>query len=117
MGERPATGSAVSRKRSKRPLDGPTIIRAAALVVCLLGWELCARVGLVDRFFFSSPLLIASAIGQQFATGAIYKHLVATLTEALWGLLLALVAGAGFGWLAARNRPVAAVAEPTLMLL
>ena len=117
MGERLATDFAATSKRRKRPLDGPTIIRAAVVAVCLLGWEASARVGLVDKFFFSSPLLIVGAIGQQFASGAIYKHLIATLTEALWGLLLALLAGAALGWGAARNRPLAAVVEPALMLL
>jgi len=46
-------------------------------------------------------------LARQFGTGTIYKHLAATLQEALWGLGLGFLAGAALAWLATRSEMIA----------
>src|SRR5262249_61994309 len=54
---------------------------------------------------------------RQFGTGTIYKHLAATLQEALWGLGLGFLAGAALAWLATRSEMIADLLDPVLLLL
>jgi sulfonate transport system permease protein len=93
------------------------LARLALAGVVLGAWELGVRLGFVDPFFFSSPTGIAGALARQFATGTIYRHLGATLQEALWGLLLGFIGGSVLAWLATRSQALADVVEPTLLLL
>jgi NitT/TauT family transport system permease protein len=88
------------------------------LAAALIGlWEVGARSGWIDPFFFSSPSAIASTLGRQFATGTIYKHLAATLQEALWGLALGFLGGALLAWLVTRSQLISDLIEPVLLLL
>lgn len=87
----------------------------AASVLAL--WEGGVRLGAIDRFFFSSPVAIAAMLQKQFATGAIYKHLTATVQESLWGLALGFAGGALLAWLVTSSKTIAAVVEPVLLLL
>jgi sulfonate transport system permease protein len=93
------------------------LARLALAGVVLGAWELGVRLGFVDPFFFSSPIGIAGALARQFASGTIYRHLGATLQEALWGLLLGFIGGSVLAWLATRSQALADVVEPTLLLL
>src|SRR5262249_42574480 len=88
------------------------------LVVAIIGlWEGGVRAGVIDPFFFSSPSGIAAMLARQFGTGSIYKHLFATLQEALWGLVLGFIGGAALAWLATRSELVADLLDPLLLLL
>ncbi len=111
----PAARPAASRARF--PDSRRVVTRLTALVLCLGLWEAAARLGWIDTFFFSSPSLIFAVLVKQFASGAIYKHLLATLSEALWGLLLGFLMGMVLGWVAALYTPIAEVLEPVLLLL
>jgi NitT/TauT family transport system permease protein len=120
MGENIGTLPAVrprSDSRRKFPISRQVMTRFSALVIWLGSWEAAARAGLVDTFFFSSPSLIGNVLYQQFSSGTIYRHLQATVEEALWGLFLGFLAGATLGWLAAQHRFIAELVEPVLMLL
>src|SRR5439155_7402691 len=54
---------------------------------------------------------------QQFSRGTIWRHLLVTFQEALWGLGLGFVVGAALAWLATRSALVADLLEPVLLLL
>lgn len=93
------------------------LLRVVVAVGALAAWEVAARTGLIDPFFFSSPAAIASVLAQQFSRGTIWKHLGVTFQEATLGLALGFVAGAALAWLAARSQMVADLVEPMLLLL
>jgi len=88
------------------------------MVLAIIGlWEGGVRAGLIDPFFFSSPSGIAATLARQFGSGTIYKHLFATLQEALWGLVLGFIGGAVLAWLATRSEVLADLLDPVLLLL
>lgn len=93
------------------------LIRLAVVIAFLLLWEAGYRAGIIDPFFFSAPSLIGAVLYEQFASGAIWKHLVATMEESLAGLALGFVAGATLGWLAAQRGLFGQIVEPGMMLL
>lgn len=93
------------------------LIRAAVAVAVLALWEAAARFGVIDPFFFSSPSAVAGVLGQQFGRGTIWRHLLVTFQEALWGLALGFVVGAALAWLATRSQTIADLLEPVLLLL
>jgi NitT/TauT family transport system permease protein len=111
---RPALRAA---RRSAAPIGLRGVIRLLAAALIVGGWELGVYVGAVDPFFFSSPSAIGQTLARQFGSGVIYKHLFATLQEALWGLLLGFLGGAVLAWLATRSRLLADLLEPILLLL
>ncbi len=108
---------------SNRPLSSPVsglrrhLLRLVVAVVMVAGWEMAARIGWIDPFFFSSPSQIAGVLAQQFGRGTIWKHLLVTFQEATWGLVLGFFAGAVLAWIAARSALIADLIEPVLLLL
>jgi NitT/TauT family transport system permease protein len=105
--------------RSKAFFDSLLLagVRSIAVLAILLLWELGVRWGRIDPFFFSSPTKVGQALWELFVQGTVYRHLWTTIEEALWGLLLGLIAGALLGWLVAQGRLLAALVEPLMVLL
>jgi len=93
------------------------IIRAAVAFALVALWEVTARFGVIDPFFFSSPSAVAGVLAQQFGRGTIWRHLLVTFQEALWGLAIGFVVGAALAWIATRSQTVADLLEPVLLLL
>src|SRR5207237_571145 len=89
-----APGRPAPRARLAMPIGRRGLLRLLVTVALIGLWEVGVHLGWIDPFFFSSPSAIASTLGKQFASGAIYKHLSATLQEALWGLVLGALGGA-----------------------
>lgn len=109
--------AAPRRRRWALPIGRRGLSRLLLVTGLLAAWELGVRNGAIDPFFFSSPSGIAEMLGRQFGSGSIYKHLSATLQEALWGLLLGFVGGAAIAWLATRSEVIADLVDPLLLLL
>lgn len=69
------------------------------LVVLFIGWEVGARTGAVDVFFFSSPSRIWETLQELHSTGELFTHAWVTLKETLiafgvatsLGILLAII--------------------------
>ena len=69
------------------------------LVVLFIGWEIGARTGAVDVFFFSSPFRIWETLQELHSTGELFTHAWVTLKETLiafgvatsLGILLAII--------------------------
>jgi NitT/TauT family transport system permease protein len=85
--------------------------RLIILLAFLGGWELSARVGLIDPFFFSMPTAIASRI-YEWATegtseGPLWYHLYVTMEEALIGFFTGSLAGIVVGIALGRNKMAA----------
>lgn len=53
------------------------------LVVLFAGWEIGARTGVVDVFFFSSPSRIWKTLTQLYSSGELFTHSWVTLKETL----------------------------------
>ena len=116
-----ATSTSQLRERAGPRLAAPIGRRGLTRLLVAAGlvglWEAGVHAGLIDPFFFSSPGAIASTLARQFGTGSIYKHLSATLQEALWGLVLGALGGAVLAWLATRSQAVSDLLDPLLLLL
>jgi NitT/TauT family transport system permease protein len=88
-------------------------LRLAVLVFLVGGWELGARAGLIDPFFFGQPSLIAMKLvewtREGTAIGPLWWQIVVTIYEAGAGFLIGSVLGILFGILLGRNALLADV--------
>lgn len=92
------------------------ILRVLFLVVIVGGWELLARVGVIDSFFWGQP----SGIWQQLVTwttqgtaqGPLWEQIFVTLEEAVIGFAIGVVLGVIFGVILGRNRFLSDVLGP-----
>jgi NitT/TauT family transport system permease protein len=88
-------------------------LRLAILVAVLGGWEITARMGWIDPFFFSMPSAIAARLFDWFtdgtAQGSIWLQIWITLEEAMMGFLSGAIAGVICGIFLGRNRLAADV--------
>jgi len=88
--------------------------RLGLIVGLLLVWEFSAG-QLFNEFWSSRPSLIAERLLVLFKTGEIWRHLGATVSEALLGLLLGALVGTPIGIALARYRRAAAIVDPFVM--
>ncbi|MFJ3045481.1 ABC transporter permease [Herbaspirillum chlorophenolicum] len=83
-------------------------LRIAILVVVLGGWELFARIGWIDPFFFSQPTLIVAQIYEWMVEGTsqgpLLTQVLVTLEETVLGFLIGSVAGVIAGIVLGRNK-------------
>jgi NitT/TauT family transport system permease protein len=97
------------------------VLRVAVLVVVVGGWELLARLKVIDPFFFSYP----SQIGQQVWTwitdgtqaGPLLKQVEVTVEEAVFGFLIGVVLGVVFGVALGRVRMLSDVFGPYIKIM
>src|SRR4051794_24253098 len=72
-------------------------LRVAIFVVLVGGWELCARAGIVDPFFFGEPTKILSQlqtwVQQGTEAGPLWEQIFVTLEEAVLGFIIGVVLG------------------------
>ena len=107
----PAAPAAAGRAARRRRLV--VALQIALLVVALGTWEVCARTGLVDPFFFGMP----SQVGEQIRTwiaegtslGPLWVQVLVTLEETLLGFAIGALLGVLFGVALGRNRLLADV--------
>src|SRR5579875_3041506 len=77
------------------------VLRVLILVVIIGGWELLARIGIIDPFFWGQP----SGIWKQIVTwvvngtaqGPLWEQIAVTLEETVIGFLIGVVLGVIFG--------------------
>jgi NitT/TauT family transport system permease protein len=72
-------------------------LRVAIFVVLIGGWELCARTGIVDPFFFGEPTKILSQlqtwVQRGTEAGSLWEQIFVTLEEAVLGFIIGVVLG------------------------
>jgi len=93
------------------------VLRAGLLMGFVACWEIAARQGWIDTFFYGAPSTIFVSLAQQFTTGSIWEHLFATVYQAVLGLGFGLLAGAVLGWIAAERHLLGQLIEPLMALL
>ena len=85
--------------------------RIGILVAVLGGWELGARLGAIDPFFFASPSGIAAQVWtwvtEGTSQGPLWEQILVTMEETVLGFFIGATGGVVFGILLGRNRMLA----------
>jgi len=92
------------------------VLRVLILVIIIGGWELLARIGIIDPFFWGQP----SGIWKQIVTwvvngtaqGPLWEQIAVTLEETVIGFLIGVVLGVILGVVLGRNRLIADILGP-----
>ena len=111
-------GLSVEERRPARvlPLLG-RLLRGSAAIVAFAGlWEIAPRLGLVDAVFLPPLSTSLGALADLLANGQLAVHLQASLTRALIGLSIAIVAAVLLGALIGSSPAVARFLNPVLEL-
>lgn len=96
---------------------GVNLWRWGLLIALLLAWELGARYGLVDRYFFSSPSEIVRTAAVKWRTGDLPRDILYTAGSTLLGFVTGTVVGSVLGLSFWFSRRAALVAEPWMIVL
>jgi NitT/TauT family transport system permease protein len=92
-------------------------IRILLLVLLLAVWELCARLGMIDAFIFSSPSRVLFCFLTMASDGSIYGHIGITLFETMVSFVLVVVLGLAAAVLLWCSRSASEILEPYLVML
>ncbi len=91
-------------------------LRLLLAVVILGAWELGARVGVIDKFFWSQPSDIAATLWRWLTQGTdlgpLWEQVLVTMEETVGGFIVGSVLGVIFGVVLGRNRLLADVLSP-----
>ncbi|HVQ71123.1 MAG TPA: ABC transporter permease, partial [Bradyrhizobium sp.] len=101
--------------------DWPTwalvTVQVGILVGALSLWEIGARAGWIDAFFWSQPSAIANTMGLFFATGEAWTDISFTFRSTIFGFLLGTAAGSLLGLSFWWSRNYAAIVQPYVICL
>ncbi len=91
--------------------------RTMLLVLLLSLWELCARLGMINDFIFSSPSRVTICFLNMVADKSIFMHIGVTVMETLISFALVTISGLLIAVLLWSSRSVSEVLEPYLVML
>lgn len=122
---RQASPAATARAKTVRRLpvqrDWPTWALIATQIGILVGfialWEIAARAGWIDAFFWSQPSAIANTMGIFFTTGDAWTDISFTFRSTIFGFLLGTSAGSLLGLSFWWSRNYAAIVQPYIICL
>jgi len=117
--------AAIAPSRTVRRLpvqrDWPTWALLATQLGILIGalslWEIGARAGWIDKFFWSQPSAIANTMGIFFASGDAWVDISFTFRSTILGFLIGTTAGSLLGLSFWWSRNYAAVVQPYVICL
>jgi NitT/TauT family transport system permease protein len=112
-----------SRAKSPRRLpvskDWPTwviaVVQIGIVAAIIAYWEIGARVGLVDAFFWSQPSAIWETAKTFFSSGNAYTDIAFTFRSTLMGFFFGTLAGSALGLSFWWSRNYAAIAQPYII--
>jgi sulfonate transport system permease protein len=111
-----STGEKFDTSDIRRRRQMVYVLRILILVVFIGGWEIAARVGIIDPFFWGQPSGIWAQIvkwmTQGTAQGPLWEQIVVTLEETILGFLIGVLLGVVFGVVLGRNQFLADVLGP-----
>jgi len=93
------------------------ICRSMVFVLLLAVWELCAQLGIIDSFIFSSPIKIWGCFLKMAEDGTIFFHTGVTLLETLISFFLVVLIGVAAAVALWASRGLSEVLEPYLVML
>lgn len=91
--------------------------RILVFLVFMTLWEAAANLGWIDSFFFSSPSRIIKCICTMGKTGELFAHIGYTLAETVLSFAFVMLLTIFFASLLWFSKSMAAVFEPTLVIL
>jgi NitT/TauT family transport system permease protein len=91
--------------------------RFMLLVLLLSVWELCARLGIINDFIFSSPSRVTICFLEMVKDKSIFMHIGVTVMETLVSFVLVVVCGFLIAVLLWSSRSISEVLEPYLVML
>lgn len=91
--------------------------RTMLLVLLLSLWELCARLGMINDFIFSSPSRVTICFLNMIVDKSIFMHIGVTVMETLISFALVTISGLLIAVLLWSSRSVSEVLEPYLVML
>lgn len=103
--------------RQKRHRQMVVLCRSLLLVAMLALWEICARLGIIDDFIFSSPSRIVICFYGMLTDGSIFLHTGITIFETLISFFLVVsigLLGAVSLW---SSKTLSEILEPYLVML
>jgi NitT/TauT family transport system permease protein len=121
--ERAQPTSARARLVRRLPVqkDWPTWALVAAQAGILVGalslWEIGARTGWIDAFFWSQPSAIANTMAIFFTTGDAWTDISFTFRSTIFGFLIGTTAGSLLGLSFWWSRNYAAIVQPYIICL
>jgi len=93
--------AAFARARARRRKVQVRAAQAATVVLILGAWEILSRVGVIDPFFFGSPVGIVSRLADWAihgtAYGSLWLQIWVTIEESVLGFLVGVVLGVACG--------------------
>jgi NitT/TauT family transport system permease protein len=124
MAQQPST-AAIAPSRTVRRLpvqrDWPTWALLATQLGILIGalslWEIGARAGWIDKFFWSQPSAIANTMAIFFSSGDAWVDISFTFRSTILGFLIGTTAGSLLGLSFWWSRNYAAVVQPYVICL
>jgi NitT/TauT family transport system permease protein len=90
----------------------PIVPSAVAVCVVLAAWQQATEHALLPAYVLPPPSKVLAAWVQLLMNGALWRHVSATLSEALTGFVLAAVVGGGLAYPLARSEPLSRLASP-----
>jgi len=117
----PAPAPAKAVRRLPVQKDWPTWALITAQVGILVGaisfWEIGARIGWIDAFFWSQPSAIAQTMAIFFTTGDAWTDISFTFRSTILGFLIGTTAGSLLGLSFWWSRNYAAIVQPYVICL
>lgn len=93
------------------------IIRVLILFIFLIGWEILARLDIINTFTFSSPSKIIETLIGLVRDGSLFSHTWVTIYEVLISFLLATVIGLVIGTILWLSPLLSKIVDPYLTIL
>lgn len=105
-----------AERREQRTQRVERVLQVAVFVVIVGGWEVAARTGVADPFFFGQPSGVAGTIWRWIVKGTpagpLWQHVVVTLEETILAFIIGVLFGVVAGFALGRSRMLAAVFGP-----
>lgn len=104
-------------EKEKQHRRNVRILRLMLLVLLLSIWELCARLGIINDFIFSSPTRVTMSFIDMVRDRSIFVHTGVTVMETLISFVLVVGFGLLISILLWSSRSISEVLEPYLVML
>lgn len=104
-------------EKEKQHRRNVRILRLMLLVLLLSIWELCARLGIINDFIFSSPTRVTMTFIDMVKDRSIFVHTGVTVMETLISFVLVVGFGLLISILLWSSRSISEVLEPYLVML
>ena len=104
-------------KRIKKRKIIVAFFQILIVVVCLIIWELSARLGLINTFLSSSPSAVIKTFLSLLSKNNLFNHIWVTLYETLLSFLIASGVGLVIASILWWNRLIADILDPYLTVL